>query len=93
MISNFYKGAGSILEVFSLNKPLIVVPNEDLMNNHQIQLAKALSDSKFLLYSNVDSLQEKLTDLILSFEKTPLLIFPKTESDLFSTNVNKLVHN
>jgi beta-1,4-N-acetylglucosaminyltransferase len=79
------------LEALGNNKPLIVVPNEDLMNNHQLQLAKALTATKYLLFSRVESLSDNIQDLISSLKSNPPPIYPKTESALFSNNVNKLV--
>jgi beta-1,4-N-acetylglucosaminyltransferase len=38
------KGSGTILEVLRMGKPLIVVPNNTLADNHQLELAKALAD-------------------------------------------------
>ncbi|CAJ0908977.1 1150_t:CDS:2, partial [Entrophospora sp. SA101] len=43
--------SGSILESLRLNKSLIVVANEDLMDNHQMELAIELDDQGFLAYS------------------------------------------
>ena len=42
-------GSGSVLEALHLGKLLIVVPNTSLMDNHQAEVAKALSDEGFLL--------------------------------------------
>jgi len=45
------KGSGSLLEALHLQKPVIAVPNESLMDNHQVEVAKALSDEGYLLHS------------------------------------------
>lgn len=44
-------GAGSIMQALDHRKPLLVVINEKLMNNHQYELAKKLSDEKRLYYT------------------------------------------
>jgi beta-1,4-N-acetylglucosaminyltransferase len=43
-------GAGSCLEVLAANKPLIIVVNEDLMDNHQMELASQLYSDGHALY-------------------------------------------
>lgn len=47
------KGSGSILEILRLYKPLIVVANENLMDNHQIELAIELQSKGYLVYSSI----------------------------------------
>ncbi len=44
-------GAGCIMESLLLRKPLIVVINEELMNNHQTELARQLSQDGHLLHT------------------------------------------
>lgn len=43
-------GAGSCLEVLGAGKPLLVVVNDKLMDNHQLELAKKLQADGHLLY-------------------------------------------
>jgi len=51
VVSLLIRGSGSILEVLHLGKLLIAVPNSSLMDNHQVELAKALSERGYLLQS------------------------------------------
>ncbi|KAL1766819.1 bifunctional UDP-N-acetylglucosamine transferase and deubiquitinase ALG13 isoform X7 [Sigmodon hispidus] len=45
-----HAGAGSCLESLERGKPLVVVVNEKLMNNHQLELAKQLYTEGHLFY-------------------------------------------
>ncbi|GAB1303189.1 N-acetylglucosaminyldiphosphodolichol N-acetylglucosaminyltransferase [Apodemus speciosus] len=45
-----HAGAGSCLESLEKGKPLVVVVNEKLMNNHQLELAKQLHKEGHLFY-------------------------------------------
>lgn len=80
-----HAGAGTIRDTLSLQKVLIVVPNEALMNNHQIQLAKALSESRYLFYLSISNLNiQNVKQLLSSSQTKPLKTFPSVESLKFS---------
>ncbi len=46
----FSSGAGSCLEALGAGKPLLVVVNDKLMDNHQLELARQLHMDSHLLY-------------------------------------------
>lgn len=49
-------GAGSIMQALDYGKPLLVVINENLMDNHQYELAQKLFDEKYLYYTTCKKL-------------------------------------
>ncbi|ODQ64290.1 hypothetical protein NADFUDRAFT_43296 [Nadsonia fulvescens var. elongata DSM 6958] len=49
-----HAGTGSILDALRLQKPLVVVVNSQLMDNHQLEVAHEFSQGGYLLYSLVD---------------------------------------
>jgi UDP-N-acetylglucosamine transferase subunit ALG13 len=53
-------GSGSIFETLRLGKPLIVVVNEDLMDNHQSVLAEELAERKHLFCTRPQTLGETI---------------------------------
>ena len=58
-----HAGAGSIVESLRLRIPLIVVVNESLMDNHQLQLARALAMHRYLYMATVHNVLAVLRGL------------------------------
>ncbi len=85
-----HAGAGSILETLTAHRPLIVVPNELLMNNHQVQLAEALANEKFLLCSTLQHLRLNVTRLLDQVENDTFTLFPQEEAKTFQQQINEL---
>ncbi|XP_055034415.2 UDP-N-acetylglucosamine transferase subunit ALG13 [Misgurnus anguillicaudatus] len=61
-----HAGAGSCLEALGANKPLIVVVNDKLMDNHQLELAKQLQSDSHLIYCTCSTLPQTLKDMDLA---------------------------
>ncbi|CAH1286825.1 unnamed protein product [Chrysodeixis includens] len=73
-----HAGAGTCLEVLEANKPLLVVVNEDLMDNHQLELAEQLQIDSHLYYCTCDTLISTLGVVDFSL----LNPFPKADPTL-----------
>lgn len=61
-----HAGAGSCLEALGARKPLLVVVNDKLMNNHQLELARQLHSDSHLLYCTCSTLTETLKSMDIS---------------------------
>ncbi|XP_031718358.1 UDP-N-acetylglucosamine transferase subunit ALG13 homolog [Anarrhichthys ocellatus] len=61
-----HAGAGSCLEALGAGKPLLVVVNDKLMNNHQLEMARQLHMDSHLLYCTCSTLTETLRTMDLS---------------------------
>ncbi|XP_076250674.1 alg13 UDP-N-acetylglucosaminyltransferase subunit [Rhynchophorus ferrugineus] len=79
-----HAGAGTCLDVLRNKKPLIVVINEDLMGNHQADLAKQLQDDGYVYYCTYKTLCETLQKDI-----TLLKCYPYPAKNTFSNYLNK----
>ncbi|KAM9470033.1 UDP-N-acetylglucosamine transferase subunit ALG13 isoform 2-T2 [Clarias gariepinus] len=81
-----HAGAGSCLEVLGAGKPLLVIINDKLMDNHQLELAKQLHADGHLLYCTC-SLAETLRDMDLS----TLMPFQRGQPENFAKFLDKAV--
>ncbi|KAI0064643.1 glycosyltransferase family 1 protein [Artomyces pyxidatus] len=61
-----HAGSGTILDVLRKGKPLIVIPNPTLADNHQEELAHALSSLGHLKASTTSALAEAIVNLDVS---------------------------
>lgn len=61
-----HAGSGSIFETLRMGKPLLVVVNEALMDNHQAELAEELAAQKYLFYASPGTLVETITNMDLA---------------------------
>ncbi|XP_044283276.1 UDP-N-acetylglucosamine transferase subunit ALG13 homolog [Varanus komodoensis] len=64
-----HAGAGSCLEVLEAKKPLLVVVNDKLMDNHQLELARQLHRDGHLFYCTSRTLVQTLKSMDLSVLK------------------------
>ncbi|EDL14724.1 mCG8132, isoform CRA_b, partial [Mus musculus] len=82
-----HAGAGSCLESLEKGKPLVVVVNEKLMNNHQFELAKQLHKEGHLFYCTCST----LPGLLQSMDLSTLKCYPPGQPEKFSAFLDKVV--
>ncbi|XP_056456429.1 UDP-N-acetylglucosamine transferase subunit ALG13 homolog [Gadus chalcogrammus] len=75
-----HAGAGSCLEALGARKPLLVVVNNKLMDNHQLELARQLHKESHLLYCTCSS----LTDTLRTMDLSVLVPFPPAQTTHFA---------
>lgn len=80
-----HAGAGSCLEALGAGKPLLVVVNDKLMNNHQLELARQLHSDSHLLYCTCSTLSETLRTMDISV----LLPFTPGQPQKFASFLDK----
>lgn len=82
-----HAGAGTCLEVLEAKKPLLVVVNEDLMDNHQLELAEQLQVDGHLYYCTCDTVESTLQEvdfrLLSPLPKPNASLFIKYLDDVF----------
>ena len=49
-----HAGSGSILDAMRISVPLIVVPNTDLLHNHQLELAEVLAEQDYVIHGKIE---------------------------------------
>ncbi|KAI8998576.1 glycosyl transferase [Trametes punicea] len=74
-----HAGSGTIIDVLRLGKPLIVVPNPTLLDNHQEELSDALAGLGHLRSSTIADLPQAIEKL----DPTQLVPFPRFDGSRF----------
>ncbi|KIJ16891.1 glycosyltransferase family 1 protein [Paxillus involutus ATCC 200175] len=80
-----HAGSGTILDVLRSGKPLIVVPNATLLDNHQEELASKLADLGHLRATST----HELAATIASFDPGTLIPFPSFDGSKFRRLVDE----
>ncbi|KAM9740857.1 UDP-N-acetylglucosamine transferase subunit ALG13 [Menidia menidia] len=80
-----HAGAGSCLEALGAGKPLLVVVNDRLMDNHQLDLARQLHQDHHLLYCTCST----LTDTLRSMDLSALQPLPPGQPKNFASFLDK----
>ena len=82
-----HAGAGTCLEVLENQKPLIVVINYSLMDNHQAELAKGLHENGYLLFCT----HLELLNLFQKMDLSSINKFTYDKSKKISNSINALM--
>jgi beta-1,4-N-acetylglucosaminyltransferase len=81
-------GAGSILEVLHLRKKAIGVINTKLLDNHQVELADAMEEHK---YMRIAREPWDLKRVLLQEDLDSLSVYPEPQPDLFLKELAALI--
>lgn len=49
-----HAGSGTILHALRVDVPLVVVPNSELLDNHQVELAEALAEQEYVVHGKLE---------------------------------------
>jgi beta-1,4-N-acetylglucosaminyltransferase len=79
-----HAGAGSIMEALSFKKPLLVVINETLMDNHQFELSDILHEQGYLTSTTCSQLEATINSFSLNITKA----YPAQNHDAFPALVD-----
>jgi beta-1,4-N-acetylglucosaminyltransferase len=76
-----HAGVGTIFESLALQKKVVVIPNEKLMNNHQLEIANELGSRGYIQISTCNGLLDDLKD----FNLDEIPVFPTSETNTWKT--------
>ncbi|CAH2315462.1 bifunctional UDP-N-acetylglucosamine transferase and deubiquitinase ALG13 isoform X4 [Pelobates cultripes] len=82
-----HAGAGSCLEALGEGKPLIAVVNENLMDNHQTELAKQLYKDGHLYYCTCST----LGDTLLTMDLSALKPYEPGHPEIFASFLDEVI--
>lgn len=82
-----HAGAGSCLEALGAKKSLVVVVNQNLMGNHQLELASKLHQEGYAIMCYPETLQTTLSNL----KRKTLKLLPKASQVAFSSYIENLM--
>ncbi|GBG59044.1 hypothetical protein CBR_g24390 [Chara braunii] len=82
-----HAGSGSIFEALKYMRPLVVVVNEDLMDNHQKELASELASRKHLFYASCSN----LADVMRTVDLSSLVEYPAGDPDRFVKSIGEFL--
>ena len=83
-----HAGSGSIIESLRMNKACLVVVNEQLMDNHQKELAYELDKAGYLVACTVKDFRKRLVEF--PQRQKDLKPFPGAQADLFVQLLNEM---
>ena len=76
-----HAGSGSILDALRVEAPLIVIPNDTLLHNHQEELAEEMARQGYAVHGSLDGLSKALWDAEKLRRKTPVWPPKSSEGD------------
>ncbi|KAI8068609.1 N-acetylglucosaminyldiphosphodolichol N-acetylglucosaminyltransferase Alg13 [Gongronella butleri] len=80
-----HAGAGTLLQGLRLGKKMVVVVNEQLLGNHQVELARSLAKHQYVVLANHSNLGEVLATM----PRTTLQPFPQPDASLFTQTLDR----
>jgi len=80
-------GAGTVSDALDLEKTLLVIPNETLMDNHQIELGDFLQKEQYAYSARL----EKAHNILSKIRREPMRRFPIKETKKFADELEELM--
>ncbi|KAF7508422.1 hypothetical protein GJ744_009275 [Endocarpon pusillum] len=57
-----HAGSGTILDALRVGVPLVVVPNTELLHNHQVELAEELAKQEYVVHGSLNDLAASISE-------------------------------